>query len=331
MIKKLFLLSMFVTVAWSMQAQTYHLHDYTQPRMRIIIDNDFGGDPDGLFQLAEHVLSTSSDIKAIVCSHHYSDFDGQAGTSAHAKEKVDELLQVMGKTDLPVYVGAEASFTSVDKALESEGAHAIVREAMREDPTPLYVVCGAALTNVAAAYLMNPSISKHITAVVWIGGPEHADLCKNQVQHQREYNQGIDPVSTQVVFNHSDLNVWQIPRDTYRQPLYSFAELKTRVGEAGKTGAYLMQQLETLFRHSGGTLGETYVLGDSPLVLVTSLQTPWEADPASCEYVIRQTPLINDQGFYEANPNGRPMRIYTKIDARLILEDLVAKLKLQQK
>jgi len=29
-------------------------------RARVIIDNDFAGDPDGLFQLAHHVLSPPS-------------------------------------------------------------------------------------------------------------------------------------------------------------------------------------------------------------------------------------------------------------------------------
>jgi hypothetical protein len=32
------------------------------PRQRIIIDNDFGGDPDGLFQLAHHLASPSVEI-----------------------------------------------------------------------------------------------------------------------------------------------------------------------------------------------------------------------------------------------------------------------------
>lgn len=308
-------------------AQNTVSNELIQPRMRVIIDNDFGGDPDGLFQLAEHLLSPSTDIKAIVCSHHYKDFYGYPGNVSYAKEQVEKLMNVMGKKDVPVLLGSDSSFVSVDKPLESEGARAIVCEAMREDKLPLYVVCGAALTNIASAYLMNPEISKRITAVVWIGGPEYKDLCRNQLQHQREYNQGIDPVSSQVVFNKSDLTIWQIPRDTYRQPLYSYAELKTRVGEASAAGNYLMQRLEDLLHRSKGSLGETYVLGDSPLVLVTSLQTPWERDAASCEYVMRKTPLINTKGFYEDNLNGRPIRIYTKIDARLILEDLVAKLK----
>jgi hypothetical protein len=39
------------------------------PRMRVIVDNDFSGDPDGLFQLAHLVLSPSVDIRAIIGSH----------------------------------------------------------------------------------------------------------------------------------------------------------------------------------------------------------------------------------------------------------------------
>lgn len=304
--------------------------DIVKPRIRVLIDNDFGGDPDGLFQLAEHLLSPATEVRGIICSHHYKDFYGYPGNVAFAKEQVNALMEVMNIKNILVYEGSDLTFSSVSLPLESEGARAIISEAKREDKRPLYVVCGAALTNIASAYLLEPSIAERITAVVWIGGPEHADLCKNQLQQQREYNQGIDPVSSQVVFNNSTLTVWQVPRDVYRQPLYSYAELKHKIGQAGKTGAYLMSRLDDLLRRAKGILGETYVLGDSPLVVATSLQTPWERDAASCEYVIRKMPYINDRGFYEENTEGRPMRIFTKVDCHLILEDLVAKLSLHQ-
>ena len=38
-------------------------------RYSVIIDNDFCGDPDGLFQLVHHVLSSSCDIKGIIGAH----------------------------------------------------------------------------------------------------------------------------------------------------------------------------------------------------------------------------------------------------------------------
>lgn len=299
-----------------------------QPRCRIIVDNDFGGDPDGLFLLAQQFLSPTAPVKGIICSHHYHTSKRYPGNVAHAHKMVDELLNVMNIKDVAVYEGTDSSLTNPNKPIETPAAKAIIEEAMRTDNTPLYVVCGAGLTNIASAYLMKPEIAKRITAVVWIGGVEYQDLCRTQVLPLREYNQGIDPIASQVVFNHSDLNIWQIPRDTYRQPLYSYAELKHRIGKAGRTGEYLMSRLDTLLREDGGHLGEAYVLGDSPLVLVTALQTSWDMDAASCEYVVRPTPLINDAGFYDANPDGRPIRIFTKIDSRLLLEDLIAKLNL---
>lgn len=298
-----------------------------QPRMRVIVDNDFGGDPDGLFQLAHQVLSPSAEIRAIVGSHHYDDFFGNPGTSAFACKMAKEVLSVMHCDSLSVFVGAEGKFTNIKEPLESEGARAIVAEAMRDDKRPLYVLCGAGLTNIAAAYLMEPRIAERITAVVWIGGPEYADLCRNQLQKQHEYNQGIDPIAAQVVFNHSNMHIWQIPRDVYRQALYSYSELEERIGKADITGAYLMERLAVPFKWMHGGLGETYILGDSPLVLVTALQSPWESDPSSCEYVIRKTPFMNDYGFYDENPEGRPIRIFTKIDCRLMFEDMIAKLK----
>lgn len=297
-----------------------------QPRMRVIVDNDFGGDPDGLFQLAHQVLSPSAEVRAIIGSHHYDDFFGNPGTSSFACQMARELLQVMRCDTFPVFAGAEGRMTDATKPLDSEGAKTIIEEALRDDQRPLYVLCGAGLTNIASAWLLEPRIAEKITAVVWIGGPEYSDLCKNQLQQQREYNQGIDPVAAQVVFNRSQLNIWQIPRDTYRQALYSCAELKHRVDKGGETGRYLMARLEIPFKMMNGGLGETYVLGDSPLVLVTALQSPWESDPSSCEYVVRPTPTLNDRGFYEDNPNGRPIRVFTKIDSRLMLEDMVMKL-----
>lgn len=110
------------------------------------------------------------------------------------------------------------------------------------------------------------------------------------------------------------------------KPLYSHAELKRKLATSGPTGHYLMDRLDDLLRRAKGKLGECYVLGDSPLVLVTSLQTPWEQDAASCEYAISRTPFINASGFYEDNPQGRPIRIFTRVDTRLIIDDLEAKL-----
>ena len=44
--------------------------------------------------------------------------------------------------------------------------------------------------------------------------------------------------------------------------------------------------------------------------------------------MVRPAPSLDAAGEYVANPNGRPIRIYTQIDTRLTFGDMVAKLAL---
>ncbi len=76
-----------------------------------------------------------------------------------------ELIRRLAiKTNQVVEAGSE-TFT-----LEpTTAARAIVAEAMRDDPMPLFVTCGGPLTNVAAALKLEPAIAKRMT-LIWIGG-----------------------------------------------------------------------------------------------------------------------------------------------------------------
>ena len=158
--------------------------------MRVIIDNDFGGDPDGLFQLAHHLLCPSVDVRAIIGSHHYkSGFYGAPGTVEHAVKEAAELLAAMRLTGKrSVLPGARESLTSSLRPIVSEGAQAIVAEAMRDDvKTPLYLACGAGLTNAASAYLLEPRIARRLT-LIWIGGPEYKGAPPPPGKPRIEYN-----------------------------------------------------------------------------------------------------------------------------------------------
>ena len=86
-----------------------------------------------------------------------------------------------------------------------------------------------------------------------------------------------------------------------------------------------MTRFHDLMKRAKGSLGETYVLGDNPLVLLSALQTPWEADPASSESIRVPAPRIDDEGNYQIDPKGRHIRVFRKLDTRLLLEDFFAK------
>ena len=100
----------------------------------------------------------------------------------------------------------------------------------------------------------------------------------------------------------------------------------------GELGAYLYRHVDAVARAAAPArlrLGETYVAGDSPLVLLTALQSSFEPDPSSSLYDTVPAPAIGDDGVYAARADGRPIRVYTLLDIRLMLEDFYAKLQAQ--
>jgi len=99
----------------------------------------------------------------------------------------------------------------------------------------------------------------------------------------------------------------------------------------GETGKYLTEKIEQvtkMLNNYGLNIGETYILGDSPLVLLTALQSTFEADPSSSKYVIKMAPKINDKGEYAYNEKGRNIRVYDKLDTNLMFNDFFTKLAL---
>lgn len=305
------------------------------PRFRIISDNDYAGDPDGLFQFAHHLLSPSVELRAVIGSHLAADdpFDSSGRSAAIGAAAATRVLELLGlEGSVPVIAGTETGLIARTEPQPSPGADAIIAEAMRTDTDqPLFVVLGAGLTELASAYLIEPAIAHRLTAV-WIGGPEHAELGAVPPPGAMaiEYNLNIDLLAGQVVFD-SPIPLWQVPRNAYRECLVSMTELAMRVRPRGAIGAHLYQTLadvHELVGRAGRNMGETYVLGDSPLVLLTALQTGFEPDPASSGYRLVPRPRIDDTGSYVANPDGAPVRVYAGLDLRLMFEDLYVKLEL---
>src|SRR5438309_11502269 len=75
------------------------------PRMRVIMDNDFSGDPDGLFALTHLLSSPSVEVRAIIGSHLRADdgFDNSKIQAQHAADKAGEVLNAMNiQNNIPV-------------------------------------------------------------------------------------------------------------------------------------------------------------------------------------------------------------------------------------
>lgn len=308
------------------------------PRMRVIMDNDFSGDPDGLFALAQLLLSPSVEVRAIIGSHLRAGdgFDRSTNQAENAAKKASELRAlIQPNSNVPVIAGSNVAMLNDSTPVKSAAVNFIINEASRTDTKlPLFIVCGAGLTEVASALLTAPKIADKFT-LIWIGGLEYPDLAFPPPHYSKiEYNTNIDIAAVKAVFNRSSVPIWQVPRNAYRQAIFPYSQLVLQVKPKGKVGSYLCTQLETLMEAAHDwkfDLGEVYILGDSPLVLLTALQSSFEADPSSCEYVIKLAPIINDEGGYDFNSKGRNIRVYTRLDVQLMFNDFLAKLELMNK
>ena len=300
-------------------------------RTPVLITNDLSGDVDGIFALVHQLLCTSSDVKGIVGTHLGNQrawtTNGQ-NTSVvdQAVARAREVMELLDMKDqIPVVAGAEKGLESTTQPIESAGARMIIEEAHKATPEkPLYVTVGASLTDIASAWLMDPSISQNIV-VVWIGGQEYPFGHPFPPEHYKgqnlvEYNARLDIKAFQVVFNQSDLKLWQIPRDVYRQCLYGIDELKDKISPLGEIGKYLDEKL-----HLFGA--DTYVLGDSPMVLISTLTTTFEPGAASSFYEVTKAPYVTDEGLYDFTRAGRDIIVYKTVDTRLLFGDMESKLR----
>jgi inosine-uridine nucleoside N-ribohydrolase len=269
-----------------------------RPRCRVVVDNDWAGDPDGLVALAHHLLSPRNRVDAVTSSFLHPMFASPRSTSADGAVAARALLDVIG-VDVPVHAGADGPYV-VGRA-PSAAAVRIVEAAAADDDLPLYVVCGGPLTNVAEALEADPAIAERIM-LVWIGGTLEDGV--------GEYNRDTDPAAAERVFAHPGLPITQFPLETYRRCALSVAELQHRIGRCGEVGEFLWRQFVELPLPDFVDLGEVWPLGDSPPLLVTAL------DDASSAWTIGTT------------LGGGRLRVFTEIDVRLLVGDLLAKLSL---
>lgn len=320
------------------QALALKADSHAKARMRIIIDNDLGGDPDGLFQLTHFALSPSVAIPLIVGSQ-YKDF-GPADLAPEKAElsaaKVRELLKfIPARNGTPAIAGSNRPLQSRSDALDSAASSAIVREALLDNSDqPLFYAAGGSLTEIARAWLADNRIGSRLR-LVWIGGAEHPDLAGPPPgPGEAEYNFSLDRLAAHIIFNESDIEIWQVPRNAFRQMLIGLSELE-RLARTGPLGQYLHREVIQSHQRLEGHIprfiynqGETITLGDTALVTLTALQSAFQPDSASSDYTVRPTPVLLDDGSYQANPKGRPMRIYNRIDANLTFRDMMAKIEM---
>jgi inosine-uridine nucleoside N-ribohydrolase len=221
------------------------------------------------------------------------------------------LLRLMGLEDqIRVEAGATHAMPDESTPADSPGAQLIIEEAMKDDDRPLHVAFYGPLTEMASALLLEPKIAERNIRVVWIGGGAWPN-------GGGEYNLSNDIHAANVVMK-SNLEMWQVPRSTYRTMGVTYAELIEKVYPQGEIGKYLVEQL---LEHNAKTRPdmEYRSLGDSPCIGII-------LDPECGRFSWRPAPTFDQQMHYIHSGKYRPIRVYENVNTRFIHEDLFAKL-----
>ncbi|MCB0126555.1 MAG: nucleoside hydrolase [Caldilineaceae bacterium] len=278
-------------------------------KQRVIVNTDAKNEADDQYAIVHAILTPSFDLHGIIPAHF-----GTAKSTTSMQDSYDEtmlLLRLMGIED-QVRVEAGATHAMPDEAtpVDSPGAQLIIEEAMKDDDRPLHIAFYGPLTDMASALLLEPQIEQRTIRVIWIGGGVWPS-------GGREYNLSNDIHAANVVMK-SQLEVWQVPRSTYRTMGVTYAELIEKVYPQGEIGKYLIEQL---IAHNAKTRPEMEYrsLGDSPCIGIIM-------DPECGKFSWQPAPTFDPQMHYIHTGQYRPIRVYENVNTRFIHEDFFAKL-----
>lgn len=299
------------------------------PRARVIYVNDLSGDPDGFFATVHQILTPTARLRGIIGS----DAGGKGETAARSTVLAKEIVSLMGREkQIEVFEGAANRIAEAGKPVPSAGTDFIIKEAMRSDTKlPLYIAVGAGLTEVASAVMREPKIASRIT-LLWIGG----DALPNGGTGETNFN--IDPLAAQFLYNETAVEIWQVPRAVYKTCLVSATEIQAYIAPHGEVGMWLYDRLADLTRRFGlgFNAGETWTLGDNPVVLLSALHD-WNpvmtregiqyGKTGSSSYDEVTAPFLNEDGTFSPRKDGRTIRIYNSIDTRMLFSDFFAKMR----
>jgi inosine-uridine nucleoside N-ribohydrolase len=293
------------------------MHDFTvfdvafppEAKQRVIVNTDAKNEADDQFAIVHAVLTPSFELHGIIPAHFGT---GKSATSMQdSHDETMLLLRLMGlEGEVRVAEGAAQAIPDESTPVDSPGARLIIEEAMKDDERPLHVAFYGPVTDMASALLLEPRIEERGIRVIWIGGGAWPN-------GGREYNLSNDIHAANVVMK-SNLEVWQVPRSTYRTMSVGYAELIEKVYPQGEIGKYLIEQL---IEHNARTRPEMEFrsLGDSPCIGII-------LDPECGRFSWRPAPIFNQQMHYIHTEQYRPIRVYENVNTRFIHEDLFAKL-----
>ena len=190
------------------------LEDLRSPRVKqVVIDSDTYNEMDDQYAIAYAIASEKMEVLALHAApfHNNRSTSFEEGMELSFKE-MQRVLEVVGhKGDIPVFEGARKRVSDDPESFDPENpASRNLVDIARKARKPVYVLTLGALTNVAAALKLDPSIKDKIV-VVWLGTNcfskghlNEFNLVQDYVAGQRVVDSGVPLVILPALGHHGE-------------------------------------------------------------------------------------------------------------------------------
>ncbi len=281
-------------------------------KIRMVLDTDTFNEIDDQFAVTYALLSSDRmEVEAFYAAPFYNELsEGPADGMEKSYKEILKIRKILGREDIPVYRGSETFMTEANYPVESEAAKNLVERAMSSDPSdPLYVVGIGAITNVASAILMEPSIIERIV-VVWLGGNalEWPDT--------REFNLLQDVHSSRLLLD-CGVPLILVPCVGVATHLHTnLSELRDYVKGKGTIGDYLYETYKGCVKDH---FAYSRVIWDISVIA-------WLNNPNWCWSSVVHSPVLSDDLRWSKDTNRHFIRCVYFITRDPIFKDLFMKI-----
>lgn len=302
-------------INWGIKGQEEILRRLNRPegRVKVVIDTDTFNEVDDQFAVSYALLKPERfEILALHAAPFFNPNSSSAGDGMEKSyQELLHLLSLMGKDDLAplVYRGSKNFLKDENTPESSPAASNLIRLANSlEEGEQLYVIAIGAITNVASALLMDPSIVNKIV-VIWLGG--------NTLSWPtaKEFNLMQDVAADRIVFG-SGVPLVQIPcMDVAFHLSTTKPELMACLNGKNPLCDYLC-------RITCEDTDRVYpdICWSRPIWDVSAVA--WLACPEAVEDIVIPSPVITYDFMYETDENRHPIKYVTRLNRDLIFTDL---------
>jgi purine nucleosidase len=283
-------------------------------KVDMVLDTDTYNEIDDQFALAYAMHSPEKlNIKAIYAAPFFN--DRSTGPEDGMEKSYEEILRLLKRMDVNsdkfVYRGSTRYLGRENRPVESEAVEDLItRSREYSSEKRLYVVAIGAITNIASAIMIEPSMVERIV-VVWLGG--HALYWP----HTKEFNLAQDVDAANIIFG-SGVPILLVPcLPVASHTLTTLVELEQGLGRSTQLNSFL---IDRFMEYSQSHFAYAKEIWDIAPI-------GWMINAEWAPSHLDHSPIVQNDWRYSIDRRRHLIRVVDSLDRNAIFGDMFKKLK----